>query len=77
MAEDWEFQQLARRVDSLERSLESDRQRARDEEERARDERSRRRGRRESWVMGVAWTLYVAALTTYIVLAATGHLHHR
>jgi hypothetical protein len=76
MAEDSGFPQLERRVASIERSLEADRQRARDEVERARIERSRRRDQRERWVMGALWTLYVAALTTYTVLSATGNLHH-
>jgi hypothetical protein len=28
------------------------------------------------WITAIFWTLYVAALTTYVVLGATGNLHH-
>lgn len=36
----------------------------------------RRSERRDWWLSHVAWTLYVAALTALIVLAAAGVLHH-
>lgn len=39
-------------------------------------EKWRRQERRMDISMAVFWTIYVAAITTYIVLAATGHLHH-
>ena len=65
MAEDWELKQLERRVDSLEKGL-----------ERAREEEQRRWNRRMGLAAAVYWTFYVVALTTWVVLAATGHLHH-
>ena len=36
----------------------------------------RRSERRYWWFWHIAWTLYIVALTTMIVLAATGRLHH-
>jgi hypothetical protein len=38
---------------------------------------NRRREERQSWwVERIWWTLLVALFTTYIVLSATGNLHH-
>jgi hypothetical protein len=65
MAEEWELKALERRVDSLE-----------NDRERAREEKDRRWNRRADLMLALLWTFYVAALTTMIVLAATGHLHH-
>jgi len=83
MVENWEMRELGRRIDSLERGFERERERAQEERDRARKERDRiqaearsRRDRRQELVMKVMWTLYVAAMTTYIVLAVTGKLHH-
>ncbi|HEY5333983.1 MAG TPA: hypothetical protein VIJ21_10595 [Solirubrobacterales bacterium] len=76
MAEDWELKQLERRVDSLEKGLERERVRAQEERDTAREEKVRRRNLRWNLSMVALWTVYVAAITTCIVLAATGHLHH-
>jgi hypothetical protein len=76
MVENWELQSLERRIDSLEKQLERDRRRVGEERERAREEKDRRWHRRMDWSMWAWWTLYVIALTTYVVLAATGDLHH-
>ena len=65
MAEEWELKELGRRIDSLER-----------DRDRAQEEKDRRWNQRANFYVGVLWTLYVAALTTMIVLGATGHLHH-
>jgi hypothetical protein len=41
------------------------------------EEQNHRRARRQLWwFSAIAWTVYVIALTTMIVLAATGTLHH-
>jgi hypothetical protein len=69
MAEEWELKQLERRVDSIEKGL-------REEKDRAQKEKWRRTDLRMNVLLAVFWTLYVAALTTMIVLAASGHLHH-
>jgi predicted RNase H-like nuclease (RuvC/YqgF family) len=76
MVENRELQSLERRIDSLEKQLEQDRRHIEEEKERARKEKDRRWHRRMEWSMWVWWTLYVAALTTLIVLSATGNLHH-
>jgi hypothetical protein len=76
MAEDWELKSLERRIGSLEASLERDRKRAQEEKEKAREEERSRSKRRSDLIESVLWTLYVAALTTMVVLAATGQLHH-
>jgi hypothetical protein len=56
--------------------LERDRQRVREEKDQAR-EGKQRRSERWAYLTGAAfWTLYVVAMTTYVVLAATGNLHH-
>jgi hypothetical protein len=76
MAEDWELKALERRIESLERDSERDRERTREEKDQAREDK-RRRSERWAYVSaGVFWTLYVVAMTTYIVFVATGHLHH-
>jgi hypothetical protein len=76
MAENWELKSLERRVDSLERSMESDRKRAEEEKNKAWTDKWRRQERRMDISTAMFWTIYVAAITTFIVLAATGHLHH-
>lgn len=76
MAENWEIRGLERRIDSLERDLERERKRTEDEKRQAQEKKWRRSERRNDVAMAVFLTLYVAAMTTYIVLAATGHLHH-
>jgi hypothetical protein len=69
MAEEWELKELGRRIDSLQRDLERDRERAEAEKNRNRELRVR--------FLGIAlWTFYVVAMTAYVVLAATGNLHH-
>jgi hypothetical protein len=40
------------------------------------NENSRRSERLNRWITAIMWTLYVVALTTYVVLGATGNLHH-
>jgi hypothetical protein len=65
MTDIWELKALERRVESLERG--------RDEE---REERRLLRDRRSAMYLAVFWTLYVIGLTTMIVLAATGVIHH-
>jgi hypothetical protein len=76
MADDWKLKALERRIESLERGSERDRERAREEKDQAREDK-RRRSERWSYVSAaVFWTLYVIAMTTYVVLAATGNLHH-
>ena len=39
-------------------------------------ENRRRSERLFSWLMWAYWTFYLVALTTYVVLSATGTLHH-
>src|ERR1700761_9271224 len=76
MTENWELKALERRLDSIEKGLERDREKAREEKDQSREER-RRRSERWTYVSGaVCWTIYVVAMTTYVVLAATGNLHH-
>jgi uncharacterized membrane protein YhaH (DUF805 family) len=36
----------------------------------------RRKERLEWWIWHLCWTFLAVALTTMIVLGATGHLHH-
>jgi len=76
MVEDRELKSVERRIDSLEKSIERDRERAQGEKDKARAEKWRRQERRMDLSMAILWTAYVAAITTCIVLAATGHLHH-
>ena len=90
MAEDWELKSVERRIDSLEKSIERVRESAREERDKAREERDkaqeekdkawaekrRRQERRMDIWIAVFWTVYVAAITTFIVLVATGQLHH-
>jgi hypothetical protein len=76
MADDWELKASERRIESLERGSKRDRERAREEKDQAREEK-RRRSERWTYISAAAfWTLYVIAMTTYVVLAATGNLHH-
>lgn len=76
MADDWELKALERRIESLERGSERDRERVREEKDQAREDK-RQRSERWGYVSAAAfWTLYVIAMTTYVVLAATGNLHH-
>jgi hypothetical protein len=65
MAENWEIEALGRRIDSIER-----------EQERVKEETQRRRDQRRQFELVAMWTLFVIAMTTYVVLAATGNLHH-
>jgi hypothetical protein len=83
MVEESELKAVERRIDSLEKSIERDRERARKEREESRAEKDkirakkwRRQDRRMDISVAIYWTVYVAAVTTFIVLAATGHLHH-
>ncbi len=76
MVENWELKSLERRIESIERGLERDRERVQEEKDQAREEK-RSRSERWGYLTGaVLWTLYVVAMTTYVVLAATGNLHH-
>jgi len=76
MIENSEIQEVGRRIDSLEKGLQRDRERV-DEDRRRTEEEKRQRSERRSRMTGVAlWTLYVIAMTTYVVLAVTGNLHH-
>ena len=63
---------MERRIDSLEKSVEHDRKCAREEKDKAWAEKWRRQKR----LMDIVLTAYAVAIATYIVLAATGHLHH-
>jgi hypothetical protein len=65
MVEDWELKSVERRIESLEKSVERDR-----EEER------RKSKVRSDRINSILWTLYVVALTTIVVLAVSGKLHH-
>jgi hypothetical protein len=76
MAEDWELKSMERRVDSLEKSIERDRKYVQEEKDKAWAEKWRRQERRMDISMAVFWTVYVAAVTTFVVLAATRTLHH-
>ena len=76
MVEAWELKALERLIESLERGSERDRERVREEKDQAREDK-RRRSERLSFVSAaVFWTLYVIAMTTYVVLAATDNLPH-
>ena len=76
MVEDWKLKSVERRIDSLEKSIERDRNSDREEKDKVRAEKWRRQERRMDVAMAILWTAYVAAMTTCIVLAATGQLHH-
>jgi hypothetical protein len=83
MVEDWELKSVERRIDSLEKSIErvresvrEERDKARAEKDKAQAEKWRRQDRRMDISIAVYWTVYVAAVTTFIVLVATGQLHH-
>ena len=69
MAEEWRLEGLERRIDGLQKQVDEAKDNARKEKE----ERSDRNQRR---CLAVVWTFYVVALTTMVVLGATGHLHH-
>jgi ferric-dicitrate binding protein FerR (iron transport regulator) len=69
MAEEWKFERLERQIDSLQKQFD-------DAERRSREEKQRRLERQTWWFGAIYWTVFVAAMTTYIVLRATGHLHH-
>jgi hypothetical protein len=69
MAEEWELKSLERRIDSLQKQVD-------DAELRSREERRQRSDRLNWWFATIAWTLYVIAMTTCVVLGATGQLHH-
>lgn len=69
MAEEWKLERLERKIDLL-------REQFRDAERRSQEEKRERADRINSWFYRIVWTIYVVALTTMIVLAATGDLHH-
>jgi len=69
MAEEWKLERLESKIDSLQEQF-------RDAEQRSLEEKRQRQVRISSWFERILWTLYVIALTTMIVLAATGQLHH-
>lgn len=79
MVEDWELRSVERRIDSLEKSIERVRDSAQEERDKAQAEKDKARAekwRRQDRRMDIYWTVYVAAVVTFIVLAATGQLHH-
>src|ERR1700748_1781409 len=75
MAEDWELKSIERRIGSLEKSIERDRKCVQEEKDKAWAKRGRRQERRIDISLAVFWTVYVAAMTTYIVRAPPGQLH--